>query len=256
MNLEQRHLPPVILRALRTPCRPRCPPRDAFRRRRRRDRRLRVLRRPVRARAPATRAARRPHRTRPSSAVRHRRVHDAPDQPAPRRARRSLRPAADSLVLEMGHVAAGAARRGLRPQARIHLPLSSARGSRSPTPMRTRGSCSSRRARNDDVADTHWYRPDFDLALVEQAQAAGAIYLDETRLEKIRDARRRDDARRHAPRACRRDHRRLRDRCERPAWLPDDGARHRQRALAMAAADAGTVHALRERRSLGRRRAR
>jgi FADH2 O2-dependent halogenase len=40
---------------------------------------------------------------------------------------------------------------------------------------------------NDDVADTHWYRPDFDLALVEQAQAAGAIYLDETRLEGIRD---------------------------------------------------------------------
>jgi FADH2 O2-dependent halogenase len=40
---------------------------------------------------------------------------------------------------------------------------------------------------NDDVADTHWYRPDFDLALVEYAQAAGAIYLDETRLERIRD---------------------------------------------------------------------
>ena len=38
---------------------------------------------------------------------------------------------------------------------------------------------------NDDVADTHWYRPEFDLALVEQAQAAGAIYLDETRLEKV-----------------------------------------------------------------------
>ena len=40
---------------------------------------------------------------------------------------------------------------------------------------------------NDEVADTHWYRPEFDLALVEQAQAAGAIYLDETRLEKVRD---------------------------------------------------------------------
>jgi len=40
---------------------------------------------------------------------------------------------------------------------------------------------------NDDVADTHWYRPDFDLALVEQAQAAGAIYLDGTRVEKVRD---------------------------------------------------------------------
>ena len=40
---------------------------------------------------------------------------------------------------------------------------------------------------NDEVADTHWYRPDFDLALVQQAQAAGAIYLDETRLEGVRD---------------------------------------------------------------------
>jgi tetracycline 7-halogenase / FADH2 O2-dependent halogenase len=40
---------------------------------------------------------------------------------------------------------------------------------------------------NDEVADTHWYRPDFDLALVQQAQAAGAIYLDETRLESVRD---------------------------------------------------------------------
>jgi FADH2 O2-dependent halogenase len=40
---------------------------------------------------------------------------------------------------------------------------------------------------NDEVADTHWYRPDFDLALVQQAQAAGAIFLDETRLEAVRD---------------------------------------------------------------------
>jgi FADH2 O2-dependent halogenase len=38
---------------------------------------------------------------------------------------------------------------------------------------------------NGDVADTHWYRPDFDLALVEHAQAAGATYLDETRLDTV-----------------------------------------------------------------------
>ena len=38
---------------------------------------------------------------------------------------------------------------------------------------------------NDEVADTHWYRPAFDLALVEEAQSAGAIYLDETHLERI-----------------------------------------------------------------------
>ncbi len=38
---------------------------------------------------------------------------------------------------------------------------------------------------NDDVSDTHWYRPDFDQALVRQAEAAGAIYLDETKLDRI-----------------------------------------------------------------------
>ena len=40
---------------------------------------------------------------------------------------------------------------------------------------------------HDEVADTHWYRPDFDLALVQDAQAAGAIYLDETRLDRVDD---------------------------------------------------------------------
>ena len=33
---------------------------------------------------------------------------------------------------------------------------------------------------NDEVADTHWYRPDFDHALVNDAQTAGAVYFDET----------------------------------------------------------------------------
>jgi FADH2 O2-dependent halogenase len=40
---------------------------------------------------------------------------------------------------------------------------------------------------NDDVADTHWYRPDFDLALVQEAQARGAGYFDETTLEGAND---------------------------------------------------------------------
>jgi FADH2 O2-dependent halogenase len=38
---------------------------------------------------------------------------------------------------------------------------------------------------NDEVSDTHWYRPDFDQALVSEAEAAGAIYLDETKIERI-----------------------------------------------------------------------
>jgi FADH2 O2-dependent halogenase len=36
---------------------------------------------------------------------------------------------------------------------------------------------------HDDIGDTHWYRPDFDHALVNEAEAAGVIYLDETQLE-------------------------------------------------------------------------
>ncbi len=39
---------------------------------------------------------------------------------------------------------------------------------------------------HDEIADTHWYRPDFDHALVQEAQQEGAIYLDMTRLESIR----------------------------------------------------------------------
>ena len=36
---------------------------------------------------------------------------------------------------------------------------------------------------NDFVADTHWYRPDFDAFMVEEAVRLGAEYLDETTLE-------------------------------------------------------------------------
>ncbi len=35
----------------------------------------------------------------------------------------------------------------------------------------------------DEIADTHWYRPDLDHYLVRQAQALGVEYLDETILE-------------------------------------------------------------------------
>jgi FADH2 O2-dependent halogenase len=37
-----------------------------------------------------------------------------------------------------------------------------------------------------DIADTHWYRPDFDQALVHEAQREGAIYLDTTNLTALR----------------------------------------------------------------------
>jgi FADH2 O2-dependent halogenase len=41
---------------------------------------------------------------------------------------------------------------------------------------------------HDGIADTHWYRPDFDHALVREAEREGAIYLDQTELERIRQA--------------------------------------------------------------------
>jgi FADH2 O2-dependent halogenase len=39
---------------------------------------------------------------------------------------------------------------------------------------------------HDEIADTHWYRPDVDHFLVREAEAAGATYLDETHLEGAR----------------------------------------------------------------------
>lgn len=39
---------------------------------------------------------------------------------------------------------------------------------------------------HDEVADTHWYRADFDAFLVEEARREGAEYADRTRLDSIR----------------------------------------------------------------------
>jgi tetracycline 7-halogenase / FADH2 O2-dependent halogenase len=39
---------------------------------------------------------------------------------------------------------------------------------------------------HDDIGDTHWYRPDFDHALVREAESDGATYLDETHLDRAR----------------------------------------------------------------------
>ena len=39
---------------------------------------------------------------------------------------------------------------------------------------------------HDEIADMHWYRPQFDRALAEEAQREGAMYLDRTRLTGIR----------------------------------------------------------------------
>jgi tetracycline 7-halogenase / FADH2 O2-dependent halogenase len=39
---------------------------------------------------------------------------------------------------------------------------------------------------HDEIADTHWYRPAFDEMLAQEAEAAGVIHLDETRLDHVR----------------------------------------------------------------------
>ena len=38
---------------------------------------------------------------------------------------------------------------------------------------------------HDDIADTHWYRPDFDAHLVREAQALGVEFIDQLRLDEI-----------------------------------------------------------------------
>lgn len=40
---------------------------------------------------------------------------------------------------------------------------------------------------HDEVADTHWYRPEFDAALVAEMRQAGVTYLDETTLHELRE---------------------------------------------------------------------
>ena len=160
------------------------------------------------------------------------------------------------VLLEMGHVAADAARRRLRPQARIHVPLSSARGTIRRRPMRTRASCSSRRARTTRWRIRIGTVPSSISRSCEQAQAAGAIYLDETRLEKVRD----NGAGMTLEGT--RDGRAV----EITAGFVIDASGPRgflTTALGTGSAPlrwlpptAGTVHAFRERRSLGRRRAR
>jgi FADH2 O2-dependent halogenase len=38
---------------------------------------------------------------------------------------------------------------------------------------------------HDEISDTHWFRSDFDLFLVEQAQELGVVYRDEVKIDKV-----------------------------------------------------------------------
>lgn len=37
----------------------------------------------------------------------------------------------------------------------------------------------------DEIADTHWYRPDFDHFLVREAQRIGVIYHDQVKIDRF-----------------------------------------------------------------------
>ena len=78
---------------------------------------------------------------------------------------------------------------------------------------------------HDEVADTHWYRPDFDQALARDAEAAGVVYLDDTapRSDPRRGFLR--SARGHAPRPIDPDLGGVRGRRQRSARVPPPGVR-------------------------------
>ncbi len=82
---------------------------------------------------------------------------------------------------------------------------------------------------HDEIADTHWYRPQFDQALAQEAEAEGAVYLDATRLERLRHEGGPHDPRRGARRPVCPNHGRLRDRRQRAARVPASRARPRRR---------------------------
>jgi FADH2 O2-dependent halogenase len=104
---------------------------------------------------------------------------------------------------------------------------------------------------HDEIADTHWYRPDFDHALVREAEREGAIYLDETRLEGIRQEG--DKTTLEGSRHGQFDPRdgAIRHRRQRAARLPSRRAEPGRADAALAAADRGPLHSLQQRRALG-----
>ena len=76
-------------------------------------------------------------------------------------------------VLEVGHVAARASGRRLRPEARLHVLLPPARRAIRRRRRARAAAAGRRRARMTRSRDTHWYRPDFDQALAREAADGG-----------------------------------------------------------------------------------
>ena len=121
-----------------------------------------------------------------SSALRDRRVVDAAGEPADRGAGRPLRPATHPPVFEVGHLAAGPPRRRRRTEARIHLLLPSSPASHSPTTDEHDDSCWSRRARTTTSQTRTGIVPTSTTRSSRKREAAGAVYLDMTRLDRVR----------------------------------------------------------------------
>ena len=124
----------------------------------------------------------RAHRARTPSAVRHRRVVHAARQPAPRGTRGPLRPPEIGVFSKWG---TWQRRSPMSPAA------SSAASPSTSTARRTFADDGTHERQlmvaaspHDEIADTHWYRPDFDHARA-RGRGAGAIYLDETALDGV-----------------------------------------------------------------------
>ena len=193
---------------------------------------------------------RRARRAGTSSAVRHRRIVHAAREPSDRGVRRSLRPAARPGVLEVGNLAGSTPGSRRRPQTRFHVPVPSCRRAflgrprpRAPIAGRRKPARRDRRHALVPAGLRSRARP--------RGQREGAIYLDETRLERVRDedtgvilegtpSRPRPPILGAVP-----------DRRQRPARIPSPRLRPRGRSPAVAAADASALHAFRRCRALG-----
>ena len=199
------------------------------------------------------RPPRRADRTRPPSALRDRRVVHAARQPADRGARRPLRPAAGPRRSRSGARGSGRGRTspcGLKRGFTFffHRP----RASRSTDDAEHERQLLVAASPHDEIADTHWYRPDFDHALVAGGRARGRRLPRRRRGSKA-SARRATARRSRATRDGRavRVTRAVRHRRQRAARLPAPRARPRGGAAPLAAADAGPLHALRPASSAG-----
>ena len=95
----------------------------------------------------------------------------------------------------------------------------------------------------DAIADTHWYRADFDQLLVEQAQELGVAYLDQTALHGFEEDAGRSFAARSTGRPRSSVPGKSRDRCNGAARISASRSWARREGIAGFSADTGSLFA-------------